>query len=125
MRRAPVPGVTPIAPQEDWNKSRESGNERASRQSDPLAGKALSVIAFVAEGSAQNSHLAPFSSTRPRVLPAENQLLCVALCFFSQRASAVHTVQTTIDFSNYRLLLMKLFLEKMFSVLLLIGQSTV
>lgn len=75
VKRAPGPGVTPLAPQEGRNKSCESGNERASRQSDPLAGKALSVIAFVAEGSAQNSHQAPFSSTRPRVSPPGNQLL--------------------------------------------------
>lgn len=75
MRRAPGPGVTLLAPQEGRNKSCESGNERASCQSDPLAGKALTVIAFGAEGSAQNSHQAPFSWTRPRVSPPENQLV--------------------------------------------------
>lgn len=75
VRRAPGPGVTPLAPQEGRNKSCESGNERASRPSDPLAGKALTVIAFVAEGSAQNSHQAPFSWTRPPFSPPENQMV--------------------------------------------------
>lgn len=87
MRRAPGPGVTPLAPHEGRNKSCESGNERASRHSDPLAGKAFSVIAFVAKGSAQNSHQAPFSSAGPRVLPAENQLLLEEKLQTAQRVS--------------------------------------